>query len=177
MKRIGEIMQNAQTAHANTPKNSEKAVTRTERRVETYKAVQPDSAGGTRIVKFNADPDALLIKEKAAAEQFFTLLAVANGDEADKGRRLLFYMALQQHDVTVDEAYKAFWKAYADPYLTAGRIEFRNLMKYINEHRDESRLYSYREIERLVADGKAAMEEFEITETKGANGKRKWRKI
>jgi hypothetical protein len=31
----------------------------------------------------------------------------------------------------------AFWKAYGDPYVSGGIIEFRHLMKHVNEARKE----------------------------------------
>jgi hypothetical protein len=60
----------------------------------------------------------------------------------------LLQSLLDEHDVTVEEAVKAFKKAYSDHYTPSSGIEWRHLWKHIEEMRKgrERRLFSYREM-------------------------------
>lgn len=45
--------------------------------------------------------------------------------------------AFDRFKVTFDEAMDAVWKAYADPFVSNGKIEFRHLWKHIEKDREE----------------------------------------
>lgn len=70
---------------------------------------------------------------------------------------------LDEHEVTISEAVKAFKKAYSDHYTPASGIEWRHLWKHIEEMRKgrERRLYSYREMQNVCDKEKINTDHFD----------------
>ena len=145
----------------------------------TYKVLCPKTE---RLISVDADPHSLLATKQNTelVHHLFYMIAVsANIKEVSKPQRLMFWEAIKQQKLTVEEALQAFWKAYGDPYISANTgIEFRHLMKYVNEKRESksNRLYSYAEVMKDHHSGNDMGIFYEITETLGEDGKRLWRK-
>ena len=134
-----------------------------------------------KCVSYNIElyPNEPICDNKESIAALFTLLGLTNGeDDMPRVKKLMIYEAIRQNGLTNDEAHNAFWKAYGDPYLPSGQIEFRHLMKYVTEMRESpnNKLYSYEYVLEQTSKG-VPMETFEITETTGSNGKKLWRKV
>ena len=109
--------------------NSQGLTTRNEKR---YMVIAPegDSAG---VVEANPDLPAY---SKEVFPSLVLMLAHASGRKAlYDGEIQLLHHAMKHFNVTTDEAMTAFWEAYADPYVSQGKIEFRHLWKHIEKTR------------------------------------------
>lgn len=128
-------------------------------------------------VTITACPDKLVTEDERFEIQFINLLETANRESMTRNEKILLHEALYNNGITIDEAYKAFWAAYGDPYMSAGTIRFRNLMHAIKEHRKQARYYTHAEICELADKGKASFDDFEMAGKNGSNGKPLWIKI
>lgn len=130
----------------------------------------------------NTNPDAEAQGEKPlvqvevnnsiqAAEQpefmaAFSLMILAGSGRSDftnDHELALLREAFRRHEVKPAEAVDAFWKAYGDPYVKAGHIQFRHLWKYIEAERlgQDRRLYSYREMVNIASEEKISTDHFD----------------
>ena len=150
------------------------------RKEKSYSVLSPDQQS-EGILK--ADPD-LPATYPTVLPCLSLMLAHASGREAiGDGEFNLLCMALDRFAVTTDEAMEAFWRAYADPYVSQGRIEFRHLWKYISDRRGEKvQTYTYHQMLSEMSKLTMPQEAFEILngengrpEEKDAGGKFKWR--
>lgn len=99
------------------------------------------------------------------------------------GEVQLLHHAIKLNKITVDEAMAAFWKAYADPFVSQGRIEFRHLWKYIEETRGlKDKHFTFNQVLREKDKESLPLEAFEIMdgedgrpEIRDSAGKPKWR--
>ena len=134
---------------------------------------------GNKYGYIEANPNQSVLKNKEILGCFMILLSVANDvDEIPKRKKLMIYEAMRQNKLTVDETMTSIWKAYGDPFLPAGQIEFRHLMKYISETRlkEDIKLYTYEDVLRIMDKENIPQSNFEITETV-KNGKKMWRRL
>jgi hypothetical protein len=97
-----------------------------------FKVIRNDS-----IEFIEANPDYVISKEPVALGSLMLLMQEASRQDMTVTQQLLIAEAMRQNCVTVKEAMDAFWKAYGDPYVSGGIIEFRHLMKHVNEARKE----------------------------------------
>jgi hypothetical protein len=97
-----------------------------------FKVIKNDS-----IDFIEANPDSVINSEPVALASLMLLMQEASRQDMTISQQLLIAEAMKQNDVTVKEAMDAFWKAYGDPYVSGGIIEFRHLMKHVNEARKE----------------------------------------
>lgn len=170
MKQIGEIA---------SQKDRKPAVSREthpapiQARVKTYRMLD---AKNEKRVGIHAIPTELVTKQEDFEVYLIKMLEAANREEMSRGEKILLHEALERNNVTVDEAYQAFWEAYGDPYLSGGSIRFRNMMKYIKDERGT--LLSLNEVISLVTEkGFDQERDFEITNVRDSKGRRKWRKL
>ncbi len=154
-----------------TPKSSKSSLT--ESTHKSYKVI--DSQGkNTGVLAIKADCPAI---SKEAFPPLTAMMAHASGRKAiPDGEVNLLYIALEKNNVTVDEAMEAFWKAYADPYVSQGRIEFRHLWKYIEKSRlgESGRTFTYEEMLDKIDRDKIPMDAFSMTEETDNKGRKKW---
>lgn len=129
-----------------------------------------------KIVKIQADPHTELVKQKEPAGYFFAMLGTANREDMTRAQKIIMHEAMRQNAITADEAFKAFWLAYGDPYLKSGTIEFRNLMKYITEMRGAEKPLNYQQVCALVTkEGYDMNTDFEIINPESP-GKKLWKR-
>ena len=123
----------------NSSANSDTRVTHTPKPTEnlwSYNFPDPSDTTGTLVVK--ADPKSYACENKPFVAALITAIQVANNDTEIRGHDAwMLSEGFRFHNVRCKEAYDAFWKAYADPFLSGGRIEFRNIMKHIEERRQD----------------------------------------
>lgn len=121
---------------------------------------------------------------KDALPSLSLMLAYASGrSHLPDGEAGLLAIAMQRYKVTVEEAMDAFWKAYADPFVSQGRIEFRHLWKHIEDTRGtKQKHYTYHEVLREMDKTGLPMDAFEIMDgdngrpkSLDSDGKFKWR--
>lgn len=100
-------------------------------------------------MRVQLNPNGTATSEDTFAMLSYMMAAGSGRDELATGETSMLAIALRENNVTTDEVMKAFWRAYGDPYLPGGRIEFRHLMKYINERRkgqeEEGVVYTFDE--------------------------------
>lgn len=143
----------------------------TQAQTSVYKAVNNEG-----MVKVEVIPDEPITAQRDAVLAFVEMLAISSPTEMSKGQKRLVHMALKQNKVTTREAFEAFWKAYGDPYLSGGRIEFRNLMKYITEMRGAEKPLTYQQVCALVTkEGYDMNTDFEIINPESP-GKKLWKR-
>jgi hypothetical protein len=98
--------------------------------------LDPSNTAGSLVVK--ADPKGYAHENKQFITALITMIQVSNGDSGIVANHAwLMSEGFRFHNVSCKEAYDAFWKAYADPFLSGGRIEFRNIMKHVEERRQD----------------------------------------
>lgn len=137
------------------------SLTTPQTQLKAYKTIDPNSGN---IATIKLDPDQQAHKDPKAFAIISMLIANASGKEAQsKVETSMLALAMQANKVTVQEAMSAFWRAYGDPYVAGGRIEFRHLMKYIEQDRETSKvqLFTYSQMLNLVSSGKNIMSDFE----------------
>lgn len=112
------------------------------------------------------------------------MLAHSSGRESLRdGEIQLLHHAVKRNQVTVDEIMEAFWRAYSDPYVSQGKIEFRHLWKHISEKRGEKeQRFTYHQMLAEMDQKSLPQEAFEILdgqqgrpEKKDGSGKWMWR--
>ena len=103
------------------------------------------------------------------------MISTAGGmDAMDDSAVTLLTLALREFSVTNDEVMNAFWRAYADPYVSQGKIEFRHLWKYISQSRGSGKLLTHAEAIREMEPGITLKTMFEPVEQ--PDGGVLWRK-
>lgn len=142
--------------------------------------MSPDSK---QMGLLKANPNGSIVSDETLPA-FSLMLAHASGrSNIPDGEFSLLAIALKQNEVTVDEAFEAFWKAYGDPYVSQGRIEFRHLWKYISEKRGENeKQFAYIEMLREMDKAGVTTDAFECLDGNAGRpisldsiGKPKWR--
>lgn len=149
--------------------------------LKRYKTINP-STGLIVSVQFN--PKEPAYKNVDFVQTLSMLLATAsNIPSLTVAQSSMLSIGLQANNVTIQEAMQSFWKAYGDPYVSGGRIEFRHLMKYITEARElaSNPRYSYETIIGMVNKAEAVFSEFlclngenGTERVEGKNGKPLW---
>lgn len=147
---------------------------------KAYKVVSPDSQ---QIGLVRVNPNSPAVAEKSFLPLSLMLAHSRGADSLPDGESSLLYLALESYEVTTDEAMKAFWRAYADPYVSQGRIEFRHLWKHISEWRGEKdRTFTYPQMLSEMDKSHLPQDAFEILNgengrptEKDSSGKFKWR--
>lgn len=113
---------------------------RVERR--SYEVIDPETGNRGRL---ELNPSALASNPQTLAVLSLLICLAADREELSAAETSLLSIAMDRHAVTNDEALTAFWRAYSDPYVSRGMIEFRHLWKYISEMRNQGRLFTYAE--------------------------------
>lgn len=105
------------------------------------------------------------------------MLAHSSGDEATpKPQMMMMREAMKRNAVTCEEAIEAFWKAYADPYVSQGRIEFRHMWKHIEKMRkgEDGKTYTYEQMLTKMQKESLPMECFDMIDEEDSRGRKKW---
>lgn len=70
---------------------------------------------------------------------------LSDSDGFTKREKTVLLLALEEFDITFDEAYHALWQAFADPYVAGPLIQFRHMWKWIDKKRKAQAGISYHE--------------------------------
>lgn len=97
-----------------------------------YKVLSPK---GDQFGSIEIDPTTPACTKQVLAPLELMLAHASNREALGDGEFNLLGQALKRFNVTADEVFDAFWKAYADPYVSQGKIEFRHLWKHIEKER------------------------------------------
>ena len=116
-----------------TPKNSEDKLN-SSKNLKTYKILAPN---GDIEGDLTVDPMTAACRPKIMAPLVLMLAHSSGRESLGDGEFRLLAIALERNRVTADEVFNAFWKAYADPYVSQGKIEFRHLWKHIEQSRED----------------------------------------
>ena len=107
-----------------------------------YKMIHPESG---EVIHVDV-PDGT----KAHDTQYKYLLiafwkALSKGPAMGVPEQTAIILALQEFDISFEEAYSGLWKAYADYYVSNGDIQFRHMWKWIDKKRKAQAGISYHE--------------------------------
>ena len=150
---------------------SAKSIGKTER--VRYRVLSPEKG---KLGAIEVSPN-----EKAVSSEVFPALALmlchASGrSELPRGEMNLLYLALDMNNITADEVMKSFWKAYGDPFVSQGKIEFRHLWKHIEKMRfgRSGKTYTFEEMLMCMGRENIPQSAFQMVEERDAQGRKKW---
>lgn len=76
-------------------------------------------------------------ENQKAFSYLMKLMSFACDTSYEAREMFLMKESMRRFNVKPIEAIEGFWRAYSDPYVKDGRIEWRNLWKHIQEYRNE----------------------------------------
>lgn len=104
------------------------------RHLKNYGIISPD---GDAAGVLSINPNAPACSDQVLPPLTLMLAHASSRESLEDGEYQLLAMALKKFKVTADEVFTAFWRAYADPYVSQGKIEFRHLWKHIEAERNK----------------------------------------
>lgn len=105
-----------------------------------YKVLNPE---GDQFGTIKLSPSTPACTKQVLAPLELMLAHASNREALGDGEFNLLAEALKRFNITVDELFDAFWKAYADPFVSQGKIEFRHLWKHIKQEREKEPVPQY----------------------------------
>lgn len=105
------------------------------------------------------------------------MLAVSVGKKnLAKLEKWMLVEACEKHRVMPEEMYRAFWKAYGDPYVGKEGIQFRHLWKHIQKERygQEGRTFTYEQMLDYCDKKNCSTDVFSLVDEKDDKGRPMW---
>lgn len=139
--------------------------------------VRATDAGGNsnlKIANIKYDPDAIASTDEKFCKGMVYLMET-QGANYDAISIWAFREACERNNVTCQELYDAYWKAYADPFVGKEGIQFRHLWKHIEQSRTGgSRIMTYNQMLNDMHKNNYSMSMYKQINELDENGNRKW---
>jgi hypothetical protein len=108
-----------------------------------FKILVHDKSGNPVFASLECDPNRQAHEVPQVFAGLNTMIAHSAGiEKIPKADMMMIREAMRRNKMTIKEAIDGFWKAYGDPYVPQGRIEFRHIWKHVEKERQENGVYN-----------------------------------